>query len=153
MGSWVGARLEGLTGWCSDWASACLAAGPWKGEGVGFMTVCIASKEQGPLGRQGHSLGHFPLSLSCGLGHWRRWWRWRQRPMRKDHHRYSERWGEGLNFKEQKSELGSEEGLPRFPVWAVCGPPPTGPVGWVRSSLRDSGLNQIPVEPRPGRPV
>lgn len=111
MGSWVGARLEGLTGWCSGWASACLAAGPWKGEGVGSMAVCVAGKEQGPLGRQGHSLGHFPLSLSCGLGHWRRWWRWRQRPMRKDHHRNSGRWGEGLNFKEQKSELGSEGGV------------------------------------------
>lgn len=32
--------------------------------------------------------------------------------MKKDHQRYSERWGEDLDFKEQKSELGSEEGVP-----------------------------------------
>ena len=41
--------------------------------------------------------------------------------MKKDHQRYSERWGEDLDFKEQKSELGSEEGVPRFPVWAIGG--------------------------------
>lgn len=41
--------------------------------------------------------------------------------MRQNHQRYSERWGEDLNFKEQKSELGSEEGVPRFPVWAIGG--------------------------------
>lgn len=35
-----------------------------------------------------------------------------------DHHRFRERWGEDLNFREWRSELGTEEGVPRILVWA-----------------------------------
>lgn len=38
------------------------------------------------------------------------------KPVRRDHHKFSERWGEELNFREWRSELGTEEGVPRFLV-------------------------------------
>lgn len=38
------------------------------------------------------------------------------KPVRRDHHKFSERWVEELNFREWRSELGTEEGVPRFLV-------------------------------------
>lgn len=71
------------------------------------------------------------------------------RLVRRDHHRFRERWGEDLNFREWRSELGTEEGVPRFLVWAIlrlqrvflvchCLLP--------RQDLDSKGLLQSPVE-------
>lgn len=56
---------------------------------------------------------------SCGLERWqeeRGEWDLETGLCGGDHHRFRERWGEDLNFR---SELGTEEGVPRFLVWAI----------------------------------